>query len=70
MTETTIRLRAACPACKRETELGLEAEPGSLFACPHCGIDLEVIALDPPRFGLAYDWPEVIGRGQPWRHRR
>ena len=50
-----MRPGAACAGFRHETKLGLEAELGSLFACLECGVELEAVALDPPRFSLAHE---------------
>jgi alpha-aminoadipate carrier protein LysW len=51
-----------CPEC--EAQIGLEAsvETGEILVCPDCGVDLEVVALNPAKVELApkeqEDWGE------------
>ena len=51
-----------CPECEAEIELGSEVELGEIIVCPDCGIDLEIISLDPLKVELApmeqEDWGE------------
>ena len=54
-------MKANCPEC--EAEITLEKPlRGEIIVCPDCGIDLEVISLDPPVVELApmeqEDWGE------------
>jgi len=55
-------LTANCPEC--ETEIALEDGTiiGEIIVCPDCGVDLEVISLDPIELDLApmeeEDWGE------------
>jgi alpha-aminoadipate carrier protein LysW len=41
-----------CPECDAEIPEEFEAV-GELLTCPECGVDLEVISLDPVEFDLA-----------------
>ena len=41
-----------CPECDAEIPEEFE-EVGEIITCPECGIDLEVISLDPVEFDLA-----------------
>ncbi len=41
-----------CPECDAEIPEEFE-EVGEIVTCPECGIDLEVISLDPVEFDLA-----------------
>jgi alpha-aminoadipate carrier protein LysW len=41
-----------CPECEAEIDGEFE-EVGDLVSCPECGVDLEVISLDPVEFDLA-----------------
>jgi len=36
-----------CTECAAEIELAANTEMGEILVCPDCGIDLEVISLDP-----------------------
>lgn len=52
----------ACPECAAEITLEASAEVGEIIVCPDCGVDLEIIALDPAKVELApmeqEDWGE------------
>jgi alpha-aminoadipate carrier protein LysW len=41
-----------CPECEAEIDDDLE-EIGEVITCPECGVELEVISLDPVEFDLA-----------------
>ena len=41
-----------CPECEAVIENEVE-EVGEVISCPECGVDLEVISLDPVEFDLA-----------------
>jgi len=41
-----------CPECDAEIAEEFE-DVGELLTCPECGVDLEVISLDPVEFDLA-----------------
>jgi alpha-aminoadipate/glutamate carrier protein LysW len=41
-----------CPECEAEIDEEFE-DVGEVFACPECGVELEVISLDPVEFDLA-----------------
>ena len=45
-----------CLECAAELELGPDLEEGEIVVCPDCGIELEVMSLDPITLELA---PEV-----------
>lgn len=51
-----------CPECAAEFPLEEGTEVGEILVCPECGVDLEVISLDPPVVELApmeeEDWGE------------
>ena len=51
-----------CPECAAEFSLEESTEVGEIIVCPDCGVDLEVIDLDPPTVELApmeeEDWGE------------
>ena len=40
------------PECEAEIDEEFE-DVGELFSCPECGVELEVISLDPVEFDLA-----------------
>ncbi|MFN3742973.1 MAG: lysine biosynthesis protein LysW [Anaerolineales bacterium] len=54
--------QATCPECAAEITLDASTEVGEILVCPDCGVDLEVISLDPPQLELApteqEDWGE------------
>jgi len=41
-----------CPECEADIDAEFE-EVGEIVACPECGVELEVISLDPVEFDLA-----------------
>ncbi|MDI9612277.1 MAG: hypothetical protein QM330_04315 [Acidobacteriota bacterium] len=41
-----------CPECETVIEEDIE-EVGEILTCPECGVELEVISLDPLEFDLA-----------------
>ena len=47
---------AECPECEGAIELSDDLEQGEIVVCPDCGVELEVLAVDPVKFELA---PEV-----------
>jgi alpha-aminoadipate carrier protein LysW len=52
----------SCPECEANIGLDPSVETGEILVCPDCGVDLEVIALDPVKVELApkeqEDWGE------------
>jgi alpha-aminoadipate/glutamate carrier protein LysW len=36
-----------CTECEAEIELAANTEMGEIIVCPDCGVDLEVVSLDP-----------------------
>ena len=52
----------ACPECAAEMTLEAGAEVGEIIVCSDCGVDLEVISLDPVTVQIApmeqEDWGE------------
>jgi len=52
---------AHCPECDAELELA-DVMEGEIVVCPDCGVDLEIITLDPLKLELApmeqEDWGE------------
>ena len=54
-------LTAQCPECAAEIALS-DVIKGEIVVCPECGVDLEVISLEPPTLALApmeeEDWGE------------
>jgi alpha-aminoadipate carrier protein LysW len=55
-------MSATCPECEAEITLTTGAEANEIIVCPDCGVDLEVISLNPPKLEVApreeEDWGE------------
>lgn len=53
---------AECPECAADVTLPGDVMEGEIVVCPECGVELEVISLDPPELELApeeeEDWGE------------
>jgi alpha-aminoadipate carrier protein LysW len=53
---------ATCPECAAEITFEASTEVGEILVCPDCGVDLEVISIDPAEVDLApmeqEDWGE------------
>ena len=53
---------AKCTECEAEITLEAGTEVGEILVCPDCGVDLEVISLDPATLEMApmeqEDWGE------------
>jgi alpha-aminoadipate carrier protein LysW len=51
-----------CTECEAEIELESSTEVGEIIQCPDCGMDLEVISIEPSEFAPApeeeEDWGE------------
>ncbi len=51
-----------CPECDAQVELTAGTEVGEILVCSDCGVDLEVMTLDPASVQLApmeqEDWGE------------
>lgn len=45
-----------CPDCDERISFNPHARMGQKLSCPHCGVDLEVISVDPVELDWAYDW--------------
>lgn len=45
-----------CPECGAQINLASDTEEGEILTCHDCGVELEVISLNPPTLELA---PEV-----------
>jgi alpha-aminoadipate/glutamate carrier protein LysW len=54
--------RTDCPECEATINFESTNETGEIIVCPDCGVDLEIISLDPPAVALApmeqEDWGE------------
>ena len=57
----TNNVKTNCPECDAEIDLQ-DVVQGEIVVCPDCGIDLEVISVNPPKLELApmeeEDWGE------------
>jgi alpha-aminoadipate carrier protein LysW len=55
-------MAALCSACEAKIELTPTTEVGEIIQCPDCGMDLEVVGIDPPAVAPApeeeEDWGE------------
>lgn len=53
---------AVCPECEAEIYLEAGTEVGEIIVCADCGVDLEVLSVEPPQVALApmeeEDWGE------------
>lgn len=51
-----------CPVCAAEVEISPDPVEGELLECDDCGVELEILALDPFTLGEApeaeEDWGE------------
>ncbi len=51
-----------CPECAAVLDLTSDLELGEIVVCPDCGVELEVVGLDPVELALApeieEDWGE------------
>jgi alpha-aminoadipate carrier protein LysW len=54
--------RATCPECAADVTLADDTLQGEIIQCPECGVELEVMSLDPITLDLApeeeEDWGE------------
>jgi alpha-aminoadipate carrier protein LysW len=53
---TTMSEQTTCPQCAAPIELAPDTIQGEILQCPDCGVELEVMSLDPLSLDLA---PEV-----------
>jgi alpha-aminoadipate carrier protein LysW len=55
-------MNATCPECEAEVALNDNVEVSEIVVCPDCGVDLEVVSIEPPALELApmeeEDWGE------------
>jgi len=53
---------AICPECEADIPIPDGTVEGEIIQCPDCGVELEVLSLDPPVLDLApeeeEDWGE------------
>ena len=40
-------MTAACPECRNAVPVPTDALPGELLVCERCGVELELLSLDP-----------------------
>jgi alpha-aminoadipate carrier protein LysW len=45
-----------CPECSAQLDIADDVEVGEILVCPDCGVELEVLSVDPLSVDLA---PEV-----------
>lgn len=54
--------KAECPECGADVSLPDDVMEGEIVQCAECGMELEVVSLDPPELDLApeeeEDWGE------------
>ena len=57
-----MKMTVNCTECDAEITLAAGTEVGEIIVCPDCGVDLEVVELDPAVVQLApmeqEDWGE------------
>lgn len=46
---------AACPECEEKVYVDADSEQGDIVSCDECGVDLEVVGLDPVELDLYED---------------
>lgn len=44
-----------CPECSEDVYVDAESEQGDIVSCDECGIDLEVVGLDPFELDVSHD---------------
>jgi alpha-aminoadipate/glutamate carrier protein LysW len=56
------KMTALCPECEAEVNLAVNVEMNEIVVCPDCGVDLEVLSLQPLALEVApmeeEDWGE------------
>lgn len=54
--------QVTCPECSADISLPAGTVQGEILVCPDCGVDLEVVSINPPAVDLApmedEDWGE------------
>ncbi len=54
--------KTECPECAAEVDLVAGTVVGEIIPCPDCGVELEVLSVEPPAVDLApeeeEDWGE------------
>jgi alpha-aminoadipate/glutamate carrier protein LysW len=60
--ERAVAGRAECPECGADIVLNGNVVEGEILSCGECGVELEVVSLDPPKVEPApeeeEDWGE------------
>ena len=55
-------MKAECPECLADIQLADDLEESEIIVCPDCGIELEVLSVDPLTLEMApeeaEDWGE------------
>jgi alpha-aminoadipate carrier protein LysW len=55
-------MKGQCPECEAEVPVESGTQLGEILVCPDCGMELEVLSLDPVQLGEApheqEDWGE------------
>ena len=55
-------MKVSCPECDASFNINSDVEEGEIIECPECGVELEVISIDPVQLDLApqeeEDWGE------------
>lgn len=44
-----------CPECDEEVFVDAESEQGDVVSCEECGVDLEIVGLDPIELDISQD---------------
>lgn len=40
-------MNVKCPVCEADVKVATDAMEGELLTCPDCGVELEVVSLEP-----------------------
>jgi lysine biosynthesis protein LysW len=59
MHKRTRTVVAPCPDCEWEIHLGAQPEEGQKITCPKCGVELEIVDMDPPELDWVDDGSEL-----------
>ena len=64
-----MRVVKFCMDCEREIDLGLSPKLKQRLTCPHCGVKLEIISINPVELDWVYDGPITDSNvlGDWWR---
>jgi lysine biosynthesis protein LysW len=61
------KVKATCPNCGEKTSIGERPKTGQVVVCNNCGIELEIVSLDPLILDWVYD-PEDIWQSMDEMH--